>query len=45
VKSDRQRAFRQRAAAAGRPRIGGPRMYGFEPDNVTPREDEQAIIR
>lgn len=45
VKSDRQRAYRARAAAAGRPRVGGTRPWGFEPDGVTPREDEQALIR
>lgn len=45
VKRDRQRAFRAREAAAGRARIGGPRKYGFEKDNLTVREDERAIIK
>jgi DNA invertase Pin-like site-specific DNA recombinase len=45
IKSDRQRAYRERARAAGRPRIGGNRAYGFEPDGVTPRASEQKVIR
>jgi site-specific DNA recombinase len=45
IKSDRQRAFRERAKAAGRPRIGGTRPYGFEPDGITPRAAEQKVIR
>lgn len=45
IKSDRQRDFRQRQKAAGRARIGGPRMYGYEKDGVTPRTSEQKVIR
>jgi site-specific DNA recombinase len=45
IKSDRQRAYRERARSAGRARIGGTRSYGFERDGVTPRRSEQKVIR
>ncbi|GAA2172441.1 recombinase family protein [Agrococcus versicolor] len=35
---------KQQAAADGKYR-GGPRPYGYEPDGVTVREDEAAIVR
>lgn len=37
-------ASHQRRAAEGRYR-GGRRRYGFEPDGITPRPDEQEVIR
>ena len=45
IRQDRARAHRERLRAAGRPRIGGRRPYGFESDSVTPRPKEQRLIR
>jgi DNA invertase Pin-like site-specific DNA recombinase len=43
-KSDRQKRANMQAAEQGR-RIGGRRPFGYEPDGVTVREDEAAVIR
>ena len=45
VRSDRQKGHRDRMRAAGRARSGGSRSFGFEPDGVTVRPDEAALIR
>lgn len=45
IRRDRQVAHRERMAATGRKRSGGFRRYGYEPDNVTLRPAEVALIR
>lgn len=43
-KSERLRRERAQAAQAGKPHTG-PRAFGWEPDGVTPRADEAAVVR
>jgi site-specific DNA recombinase len=45
TKSRRGKAWRQRLRDQGRPRVGGPRPWGFEPDGITPRPAEHDVIR
>jgi DNA invertase Pin-like site-specific DNA recombinase len=44
-KSDRVRAKMTELAAAGRPHGGSVRPFGYEPDRITVRPDEAALIR
>jgi len=43
-KSDRIRRKLEQKATEGKP-VGGMRPYGWEPDKVTPRETEAAVLR
>jgi len=45
IRKDRQVAHRERMKEQGRKRSGGFRRYGYEPDNVTLRPAEVALIR
>lgn len=45
TKSRRGKAWRERLREQGRPRVGGPRPWGFEPDGTTPRPEEYDVIR
>jgi DNA invertase Pin-like site-specific DNA recombinase len=45
VKSERQQLAEQQAAQAGKPRLGTPRPFGWQPDRVTLDEAEAAAIR
>ncbi|MGA8723537.1 MAG: recombinase family protein [Acidimicrobiales bacterium] len=45
AKSRRQKRKNDEKAAAGIPHVGSNRPYGFEPDGVTHRADDIAVIR
>lgn len=44
-KSERQKAKNRQLVQEGKPRVGGGRAFGFEPDGITHREHEAEAIR